>query len=164
MYNPPPSPPGYGYQGAPVMPGGAQLNPLPGAEPGSKTQLGIEGNVAGALAYIGPFNIVFAIIEKDNRFVRFNAFQSLLIGLTLLVIDVVCIILGAALSILAAMAGSGQLAAIFWMLFVFVMVGLSFAAIGGIIMSAIKAYQRQMFKVPFIGNMAESIVRKLSQP
>lgn len=161
MYNPPP-PQGYGYnspygmQGAPVS-----SNTLPGAEPGAKSSLGIEGNAAAALAYIGPFNIVFAIIEKENRFVRFNAFQSLIAGLALLVIDMVAVVLGLILTFLFVAAKTPGLVAVIWMLlWVVIMVG-SLVFLVFIIMAAVKAYQRQMFKLPLIGNWAESIVRKM---
>ena len=164
MYNPPPIPPGYGQQYPPYGMQGAHqasANTLPGAEPGAKSAMGIDGNVAGALAYIGPFNIVFAIIEKENRFVRFNAFQSLFLGLSLLVADFVCIGLGLILMLVLAMAQMVELAAIAWMVFVFLMLALSMLAIAGIVMAAVKAYQRKMFKLPLVGNWAERIVRKM---
>ena len=161
MYNPTP-PQGYGYnspyaaQGAP-----APLNTLAGAEPGAKSSLGIEGNAAAALAYIGPFNIVFAIIEKENRFVRFNAFQSLMAGLTLLVIDMAAVVLGMILTFVFIAAKAQGLVALIWMLlWLVIMIG-SLVFIIFIIMAAVKAYQRQMFKLPLAGNWAESIVRKM---
>jgi uncharacterized membrane protein len=165
MYNPPPpqQQQGYGYNspyGAP--PPQLPANPLPGAEPGAKSSLGgLEGNVAGALAYIGPFNIIFAIIEKENRFVRFNAFQSLFAGLTLFAIDMVAIALGVIITVVAAAARMPELAAIIWILiWAVVMIGsLGFLAL--VIITAVKAYNRQMSKLPLVGNWAESIVRKM---
>ena len=167
MYNPPPSPPqqppqGYGYN----SPYGMQQppvssNPLPGAEPGSKSSIGLEGNAAGALAYIGPFNIVFAIIEKENRFVRFNAFQSLFAGLVLLAIDLVLIVIGmifAFIFIAAKMPGVGV--SIWMLIWAVLMIG-SIGYLTLIIMAAVKAYQRQMYKIPLVGNWAENIVRKM---
>ncbi|MBD0369318.1 MAG: DUF4870 domain-containing protein [Pyrinomonadaceae bacterium] len=135
-------------------------NTLPGAEPGSKSAIGLEGNAAGALAYLSPFNIVFAIIEKENRFVRFNAFQSLFTGLMLIVLEVVMIIVGAILSIVLAAARMPAAAVIFWILiWAVIMIGVMvFLAL--IIMAGVKAYQRQMFKIPIVGNWAESIARK----
>jgi uncharacterized membrane protein len=163
MYNPPPSPPqGYGYNSPYGMqPPPASANTLPGAEPGAKTSLGIEGNAAGALAYIGPFNIIFAIIEKENRFVRFNAFQSLFAGLTLVAIDVLAIVLGMVFTFVFIAADMPGLAAVIWILiWAVIMIG-SLLFIISIIIAAVKAYQRQMFKLPLAGNWAESIVRKM---
>lgn len=164
MYNPPPpqQQQGYGYN----PPYGVQSPPLssntlPGAEPGAKSSLGIEGNAAGALAYLSPFNIIFAIIEKENRFVRFNAFQSLFTGLTLLVIDMAALLLGFLFTLIFAFANIKELVVLIWiLLWAVIMLGsISFLVL--IIMAAVKAYQRQMFKVPLVGNWAESIVRKM---
>lgn len=166
MYNPPP-PQGYGYTNSPYgmqapPPPQTSSNTLPGAEPGAKSSLGgMEGNVAGALAYIGPFNIIFAIIEKENRFVRFNAFQSLFTGLTLFAVDMVAIVLGLIITFVAIAAKAPTLAAVIWMLiWAVVMIG-SIVFLILIIMAAVKAYNRQMYKLPLVGNWAESIARKM---
>jgi uncharacterized membrane protein len=166
MYNPPPpqQQPGYGYNSPYGMPPQQQLpaNPLPGAEPGAKSSLGgLEGNVAGALAYIGPLNIVLAIIEKENRFVRFNAFQSLLAGLTLCAVDIVAVVLGAILTIILAAARVPELLAVVWMLIWGVLMIGSMVFLVFIILTAVKAYQRRMTKLPLVGNWAESLVRKM---
>lgn len=163
MYNPPPPqpppPPGYNYQYGVQPP--VSSNPLPGAEPGSKSSLGMEGNVAGAIAYIGPLNIIFAIIEKENRFVRFNAFQSLFAGLTLFVIDMLAVMLGLIFTFVFIAARAGEIAGVIWMLiWAVIMIG-SIGFLALIIMAAVNAYQRKMFKMPLIGNWAENLVRKL---
>ena len=160
MYNPQPPPQNYGY-GSPYGAPPAHLqSTLPGAEPGAKTSLGIEGNAAGALAYIGPFNIIFAVIEKENRFVRFNAFQSLFLGLTLLAVDFIVMIVGMVLAFLFIAANMPGLVAVIWMLFAMLLLVLSVLALVGIVMAAIKAYQRQMLKLPVVGNWAENIAKK----
>jgi uncharacterized membrane protein len=48
---------------------------------GEKTALGIEENIAGALCYVLGWltGIVFLLLEKENRFVRFHAIQSLVV-------------------------------------------------------------------------------------
>jgi len=64
--------------------------PTPG---GAKTNLGLEPNIAGLLCYVPcclglVFSVVAAIVEKQSRFVRFHAFQSLLlhgVGIAVLV-------------------------------------------------------------------------------
>jgi uncharacterized membrane protein len=164
MYNPPPpQQPGYGYNspyGAP--PPQLPPNSLPGAEPGAKSSLGgIEGNVAGALAYIGPFNLIFAIIEKENRFVRFNAFQSLFAGLTLFAVDMIVLVIGLIFTFIAAAANAPELAVIIWMLIWAVLMIGSIVFLILVIMTAVKAYQRRVSKLPLVGNWAESIVRKM---
>lgn len=49
---------------------------------GGATATGLSENLAGALAYlIGPITgIVLLVVEKDNRFVRFHAMQSIIVG------------------------------------------------------------------------------------
>ena len=43
-----------------------------------KTSTGIQPNVAALLSYVAGFvtGIIFFLIEKDNKFVRFHALQS----------------------------------------------------------------------------------------
>lgn len=54
------------------------------------TSTGLSQNVAGALAYaLGPITgVIFYLLEKDNRFVRFHAVQSMLVGLVLFVFNI----------------------------------------------------------------------------
>ena len=46
-----------------------------------KTSTGLTENVAGLLCYVLGWvsGIVFLIIEKENKFVRFHAFQSIIV-------------------------------------------------------------------------------------
>ena len=60
---------------------------------GAKTNLGLEPNVAGLLCYVPcciglVFSVVAAIVEKQSRFVRFHAFQSLLLHAVALVLAI----------------------------------------------------------------------------
>ena len=53
-----------------------------------RTSLGLDANLAAALSYLLGFvsGIIVLVLEKDNRFVRFHALQSVLAfgGITLL--------------------------------------------------------------------------------
>ena len=54
-----------------------------------KSALGLDGNVAAALGYpIGIIAIISLCIEKENRFVKFHALQSILLH----VAAVICMI------------------------------------------------------------------------
>ncbi len=61
----------------------------PSGAPGGKTSLGLESNVGAMLCYIANFlcciglvlAIVFLVTEKENRFVKFHALQSLFLAL-----------------------------------------------------------------------------------
>ncbi|ATU08233.1 DUF4870 domain-containing protein [Methanohalophilus portucalensis] len=54
----------------------------------SKTSIGLEENIAGVLTYLLGFitGIIFLLIEKENKSVRFNAAQSIVVfgGLSIL--------------------------------------------------------------------------------
>jgi len=148
-------------------------NPPPGASPGSYPPpakasggSGLDPKVAAALSYIWIVGVVFFFIEKEDRFVRFHALQSIIFGIASMVImgllAVVAIILTFAFSIGGAIVGGGLgmivhllvwvIWLIFWVLWLAFFIGIIFAAI--------KAYQGQKFKLPIVGNMAENIVNK----
>jgi len=48
---------------------------------GEKTSLGLDENIEGALCYVLGWltGIVFFVLEKDNRFVKFHAMQSIVV-------------------------------------------------------------------------------------
>jgi len=56
---------------------------------------GATPNVAGALAYVlGPITgVFFLVIEKEDGYVRFHAAQSVAIGITLLLMNILVSIL-----------------------------------------------------------------------
>jgi uncharacterized membrane protein len=102
-----------------------------------KTSSGMDQNVAGLLCYVAGWitGLIFFLIEKENRFVRFHAMQSIITfgGLTVL-----SIALGMIPFInLVVLPILGILQLILW------------------IVLMVKAYQGQLFKLPVIGDMAE---------
>jgi len=143
-------------------------NPPPVATPSgspspvNSTGSGLDPKVAGALSYIWIVGLIFFFIEKENRFVRFHAMQSILFGIANTVIMgllvVVGIILTAVLSVGGALVG-GPLGMIVHLLvwvvwLIFWLIALLFLV--GLVLAAVKAYQGQMFKLPIIGNMVLS--------
>src|SRR5207248_9207434 len=117
-----------------------------------KSALGLDGNVAAALGYpIGIIAIICLIMEKENRFVKFHALQSILLHVGLIVIVIAIWIIGFVLLIagVAASAASnagGAIGGLLSMLF-----GLSWfvvivAYIGGLIFAAVKCYLGAQFK------------------
>ena len=102
-----------------------------------KTSSGFDANVAAALSYLVGFvtGIIFLVLEKDNRFVRFHAMQSTLVFAGIVAIDILLQIvplLGALVVIFVVI----PLSAILWLLLMF------------------KAYQGEEFKLPLVGQMA----------
>src|SRR5216683_198633 len=164
MQNPPPGQQNYGNAPGAPQPG----TPSPGTSP---TGTGLDPKVAAAISYIWIVGLIFFFIEKENKFVRFHAMQSILFGIAnsviMIVLSIVATILtlvftigGAAAATATGSGGVGGLASlligliwlIFWLIAMVCLVGLIFAAV--------KAYQGQKFKLPIIGNMAEKIVNK----
>lgn len=160
MQNPPPDQQGYGYgnqYGAPPPP---PLSNQPGGDEKAKTQLGLDANLGAALGYpIGILAIILFIMEKDNRFARFHALQSLLYHVAMVVVFIAFIVVGMILSVIVSMASSSLgfiVGIIAWLLYMVLLL----AYLGGLIFAAIKAYQGQWFKLPLVGNMTEKIINK----
>lgn len=102
-----------------------------------KTSTGFDANVAAALSYLVGFvtGIIFLVVEKENRFVRFHALQSTLLFAGIVAIDIllqIVPILGALVVVFIIIPAS----AVLWLLMMF------------------KAYQGEEFKLPLIGQMA----------
>ena len=108
----------------------------------TKSGTGMQENVAGLLCYVAWWvtGIIFLIIEKENKFVRFHAFQSIFTfgGITIIQIILSFIpIIGWILGI------------IIWILSIILW-----------IVCMMRAYQGKLFKLPIVGNIAEKQVNK----
>jgi uncharacterized membrane protein len=122
-------------------------SPTPG-----KTQLGLEPNIAGLLCYapccLGlVFSLVVVIVEKQSRFVKFHAFQSLLLHGGLIVLSI-----GLTVVTIALGAMSGALGLL--MLPVRMLLGLG--VLGLLIFLMIKANANEEFALPVIGDLAKN--------
>lgn len=121
----------------------------------SKTALGLDGNVAALLGYLIPLvALIELFIEKDNKFARYHAIQSLLWVAVFIVGIFAVIIIGMILGFVVAMA-SETLGAIVFGITGLLYFGIFIAYFGGLIYAAIKAFGGNMFKLPVIGKMAE---------
>ena len=134
-------------------------NPPPG--PMGKSSTGLDENIAALLAYIFGWvsGLVFYLIEKDSKLVRFHAMQSILFCVVVAVLGIALWIVTFMLILVAAMVPDvmeslfGLLATLVWLVF-------SIAGLIAWILCVVRAYQGQFFKLPVIGNMAEKIVNK----
>ena len=112
-----------------------------------KSALGLDANVTALISYpIGIVALISVFIEKDNKFVRFHAFQSLLFWAVAVVLWIAVVFVMVFLAFISSL-----LATLMWLLLVVV----GFGVLGGIIFLAYKAFQGEMFKLPVIGDMAE---------
>ncbi|MCC7306282.1 MAG: DUF4870 domain-containing protein [Acidobacteria bacterium] len=123
-----------------------------------KTALGLDNNIGAMLCYLGNlvcllgliYSIIVLVTDKTNKLPRFHAMQSILllvanlvIGIPLYVVIVVLALMGTTITSL--------LATLIWL--VLMVVGLAIFVF--FIISAIKAYGGELYKVPVIGNFAD---------
>lgn len=104
---------------------------------GVKSSTGLDANVAGALCYLLGFvsGIVFLVLEKDSKFVRFHAMQSTIVSGGIFILNVllnVVPLLGWLVALL--------LMPVWLILWILLMV---------------KAFQGVRFKLPVVGDLAE---------
>lgn len=113
-------------------------------QPAASAGSGLPENVAGALAYsLGPVTgVLFLVLEKKNKFVRFHAMQSLITFGGLFIVD----------RVLRTM--------FFWGWSLWGIVNLAELLLWIILM--VKAYQGETYKLPYVGAIAERQAGKVS--
>jgi len=119
----------------------------------SASSSGLAPNVAGALSYVlGVFTgIFFLVTEKENRFVRFHAAQSIVVSVALFVLWIALTVLDTILAVVPVIG---------WAIGLLLSLGLG---LGGFVLWLVlmyRAYQGREWEVPIAGAQA----RKLSAP
>lgn len=110
-----------------------------------KSSTGIDEHIAGLLCYLGTFvtGLIFTLLEKKSPFVKFHAMQSLVTFLSLwiayLILDVIPLV-GWFLRTLVSLFGLAL-----W------------------IVLMIKAYQKELYKLPVASDIAETLMKKFDQ-
>ena len=137
-----------------------QVSSQPPAQVG-KSSTGLDENVAALLSYIFGWvsGLIFFLIEKDSRLVRFHAMQSLLFNVLIAVVAIVLWIVMFVLLLVGSQI-SGIVSTLLTLIATLVWFVLGIGALIAWIMCLIKAYQRQYFKLPIIGNFAEKFSTK----
>ena len=137
-----------------------QVSSQPPATAG-KSSTGLDENLAALLSYVFGWisGLIFFLMEKDSRLVRFHAMQSILLGAAAIVIFVVFWIVAVVSSLVVGYI-SGILGGIVWIVMMLVGGALGIGIFVAAIISLIKAYQGQYFKLPVIGNYAEKFSTK----
>ena len=111
---------------------------MTGSEGGgaSPSTTGMDPKVAGLLCYLLGWitGLIFLLLEKEDRFVKFHAWQSILLfgGLTVVAFVLTSTLVLAILVPLLGLAGF-----VLW------------------IVLMVKAYQGERFKLPVVGDFAE---------
>ena len=130
--------------GAPAPAGGGAAVPATGST-------AMSSNVAGLLTYILGFitGIIFLVIEpyRRDKFVRFHAFQSIFLSAVWIGFRIVwgSIVMGMLWSPLSGL----------WGLLAMISMLVSLAFLACMLFLMYKAYNNEMYRIPFIGDLAE---------
>lgn len=122
-----------------------------------KSALGLDANVAAGLAYLPVcgvnliMSIIILVTDKTNKLARFHAFQSLLLLGAALVIEVPAYLLMVILFVM-----NSTITSLLGALFGLVLAAVGLAILVFLVIALIKAFQGQIYKIPFIGNMADN--------
>lgn len=112
---------------------------------------GLAPNVAGALAYVlGPVTgLLFLVIEKQNRFVRFHAAQSIAVSLVWVAASIVLAVLGAILAVIPIIG---------WLVGLLLTLALGLSGFVLWVMLMLRAFQGREWEVPVIGAQARRLL------
>ena len=101
------------------------------------TSMGMQPNLAALLSYVAGIitGVIFYLLEKENKFVRFHAMQSILVFGAFLVANVVLAFIPVIGWSLMPVLGVLQL--IVWIILM------------------VKSYQGEKIKLPIVGDIAE---------
>jgi uncharacterized membrane protein len=110
----------------------------------------MSSNVAGLLTYILGFitGIIFLVIEpyKNDKFVRFHAFQSIFYDVALFVLFIAYTIVAMVLSVASLGTLEGPMHLLAMLVFL--------ATLAYRLFLMYKAYNSELYKIPFIGDLA----------
>jgi uncharacterized membrane protein len=117
----------------------------------ASSSTGLAPNVAGALAYVLGIitGVVFFVIEKENRFVRFHAAQSIAVSLLFIVVSIALSILSGILVFVPILG---------WIVAFLLSVGLAVAAFVLWVLLMWRAYQGREWEMPIAGGIARKIL------
>ena len=102
-----------------------------------QSSLGMDANVAALLSYLLGFitGIIFYVLEKENKFVRFHAMQSIIVFGFFIVVSIIALVVPVIGPVISGLANLASL--VLWVILM------------------IKAYQGEKFKLPVAGDIAE---------
>lgn len=112
---------------------------------------GLAPHVAGALAYIlGPITgVLFLVIEKENRFIRFHAAQAVTTGVVMIVLAIGLSIVSTVLAFIPVLG---------WIAALLLSLGLGLGGFVLWVMLMWRASQGKEWEAPVAGGFARRIV------
>lgn len=123
---------------------------------------GVDPKLAALLSYLFLLigGIIFLLIEKDNKYVRFHAAQSIVAGIASIVLSAGVGIVMAILGTVFAATGLFFLFSIFSLIQLVVSLGI-FVLWIVLMINAYNGYDKgETFKLPVLGNMAEKLAEQ----
>ena len=111
----------------------------------AKTSMNLEENIASMLCYIAAWltGLIFILMEKENKTVKFHAWQSFLTFMGVFIVYFILYALSWFIPLLWILSALfGLLVFVLWLVLV------------------IKAYQGEKFKLPIVGDIAEKQAQK----
>jgi uncharacterized membrane protein len=161
MSNQPP----YGYPGGSQGYQGGGYPPPPGPPSGKTKVLNLDQNVAGLLCYIPTccclINLIPCILwlatePKENRLLRFHSLQGLFLAGIWIIVWILFTILSIAFGVsMSMMPGTGLAEAGGGLILLLIRACVGIGLLIVHIIAMVKANQNQMWKIPFIGDIAE---------
>jgi len=124
---------------------------------GGKTALGLDSNIGAMLCYVANlvcylgliYSIIVLVTDKTNKLPRFHAMQSILLSVVgVLMVPVYFVMMGLMFSNTTIGSLLGGLLGL-----VVTVVGLALFVF--LIISAVKAFNGEIYKIPLIGNFAD---------
>lgn len=118
----------------------------------TKTSLGLDPRLEAALAYfLSAFiafisGLIFFLIEKDNKFVRFHALQSAAFSVAVIVLSTIATVISGILAFIPILG---------WLIGVLMWAILAVGTLIYWIILIVKSAQGEYYKIPVIGDWAE---------
>lgn len=124
---------------------------LPPPSSSGTSSTGLDPNVAGALAYVlGPITgVLFLVLEKESRFVRYHAAHSIAVSLVLIVASIALSILSGVLAFIPVLG---------WLVATLLSVGLGFGSFVLWLLLMWQAFQGREWSLPITGPLAQRMV------
>jgi uncharacterized membrane protein len=116
----------------------------------TSTTTGIEPNVGAALSYILGLitGIIFLVLEKDNRFVRFHAAQSIAVSVIIIVLSIGVSLISGVLAFIPVLG---------WIVVLLLTMGLAIGTFVLWVVLMVRAYQGEQWELPVAGDLARRL-------
>jgi uncharacterized membrane protein len=128
----------------------------------AKSESGLDENVAGALSYLFGFvsGLILFLIEKDNRFVRWHAAQSMAFTGMLIVTYIALTFLGTVVSVAAFSGSTGAflIGSLFSLILGLVWLVVALGGFVAWVYLMVKAYQGKTPRMPIAAKIADRLV------